>query len=92
MAVTLRARRTAYDNIAAGSTAGAERTIAGDTVSRVEMHGGGFRTSTSTGDVWHTNVAPGSSVSEQALSAVVGGELPENVVVAGTTNTEENVG
>ena len=88
-----RGRRTRYDNIAAGSSFDTrERTIAGDTVSPVEMHGGGFSTSTSTGDVWHTNIAAGVSVSEQAGTAVVGGELPENVVATATTNTDENVG
>lgn len=90
MAFTLRGRRVAYDNIASGSATGAERTIAGDTVSPVEVHGGGYRTSTSTGEAWHSNVESGSSVSDQALSAVVGGELPEQVVQTGVTNTEEN--
>ena len=100
MATTLRGRRAAYDNIASGEATGAERTIrvAGDgttdTTSKVEVHGGGYRTSTSTGDalVGHTNVAAGASVSDQAMSAVVGGELPEQVVQSGVTNTEENVG
>ena len=90
MAFTLRGRRVAYDNIAAGSATGAERTIAGQDVSPVEVHGGGYRTSTSEGDVWHTNVAAGASVSDQAHSAVVGGELPEQVIQAGVTNTNEN--
>lgn len=89
MARTLRARRTAYDNISAGNATGAERTIAGDTVSKIELHGGGFATSTSTGDEWHTNVANGVSVSDQTLMTAVGGEMPENVVVAATTNTNE---
>ena len=89
MAVTQRGRRTRYDNIAQGSATGPERTISGDTVSKVEMHGGGFCTSTSNGDEWHTNVAAGVSTSEQALTNVVGGELPENVVATATTNTEE---
>ena len=92
MATTQRARRARYDNIASGSATGAERTISGDTVSKVEIHGGGFRTSTSNGDEWHTNVAGGVSVSDQAMTAVVGGELPENVIARATTNTEENVG
>ena len=33
MARTIRGRRTAFDNIAAGSATGPERTIAGDSVS-----------------------------------------------------------
>ena len=92
MATTQRARRTRYDNIAQGSATGPERTIAGDTVSKVELHGGGFCTSTSNGDEWHSNVQAGVSTSEQALMNAVGGELPENIVVAATTNTEENIG
>ena len=92
MAVTSRGRRTRYDNIASGSATGPERTIAGDSVSPVEVHGGGMRTSTSNGDEWHSNVAAGASVSEQGQGAAVGGELPENVVAAATTNTEELLG
>ena len=92
MAITSRGRRLRYDNIAVGEATGRERTIAGDTVTPIELHGGGYATSTSTGDVWHTNVAGGVSVSEQGHEAVAGGELPEQVVQAGVTNTEENVG
>lgn len=92
MAVTQRGRRTRYDNIAGGSATGPERTISGESVSQVEIHGGGFGTSTSTGDEWHSNVQAGVSTSEQATMNVVGGELPENVIAAATTNTEENVG
>jgi hypothetical protein len=89
MSVVNRARRERYSNIAAGSATGPERTIAGDTVSRKELHGGGYCTSTSTGDAWHSNVGVGSSVSEQQTMAAVGGEMPENIVVAATTNTNE---
>lgn len=100
MATRLRGRRTGYDNIAQGEVYGGpsggslgERTVAGDTVSKVEIHGGGFRTSTSTGDEWHSNVAQGSSVSDLvADGTVAGGAMPENVVAAGTTNTEEKLG
>ena len=93
MTVTLRGRRTAYDNIAAGSATGRERTIAGDTVSNHEMYGGGFCTSTSTGDVWHSNVRMGVSVSDQAANGTVdGGAIHENLVAAATTNTEERLG
>lgn len=93
MAHNIRGRRTAFDNIAQGSATGAERTIAGDTVSKVEMPGGGYRTSTSTGDEWHSNITPGVSVSNDAAnSTVASGALAENIVAAGTTNTEENPG
>lgn len=87
MSGTLRGRRVRYDNIAAGSATGAERTIRGDTVSRLEMYGGGFQTSTSTGDTEHSNVAKGSSVSDQ----VSPGTVPENMT-AGVAYTDENPG
>lgn len=85
MPVTKRGRRTAYDNIAAGSTAGFERTFT-DTVTRNERLGGGFYTSTSTGDELegHTNISAGSSVSES--------NDPEQLVVAGSADGDENVG
>jgi hypothetical protein len=88
MSRTLRGRRVAYDNIAAGSATGAERTISGDSVSPVEIHGGGFQTSTSTGDVWHSNVEAGSSVTDQVSPATV----PENTLAVETAPTNENVG
>lgn len=86
MPVTLRLRRTAYDNIAAGSAAGQERTIAGNTVSPAERYGGGYYTSTSTGDtdVGHTNVAAGASTTDDNVG-------PENMTV-GVDPTDENVG
>ena len=68
MAVVKRGRRTAYDNIAAGSVAGFEHTIAGDTVTYLEAPGGGFRTSTSNAEAWHSNIAAGVSVSALAAS------------------------
>ena len=85
MAVTKRGRRTAYDNIAAGSAAGLERTNA-ETVTVNERHGGGTYTSTSTGDALegHTNVAAGTSVSDDNLG-------PDNMT-QGTVPTDENVG
>ena len=89
MAVTLRARRTRYDNIAAGSATGNEFLVAGETVSRIEMHGGGVRTSTSNAEAWQTNVQAGVSTSEQGQGAAVGGEMPENIVVVATTGTDE---
>ena len=78
MAVTSRGRRIRYDNIAVGSATGPERTIAGQSVSPAEMHGGGFQTSTSNGNVWHTNIAAGASVSDQPAVSV----YPENLMSA----------
>lgn len=93
MAIVRRGRRDRFDNIARGDAAGRERTISGDSVSKVEMYGGGFRTSTSTGDEWHTNVAVGSSVTDQAADGTgEGGAIAENLVVVATTNTEERTG
>jgi len=88
MAVTSRGRRIRYDNISAGNATGPERTIAGDTVSKVEMHGGGYMTSTSTGDTERSNVANGASVTDQ----VSPGTVPENTLVAASAPTNENVG
>ena len=84
MAFTSRGRRLAYDNIAAGSVAGVERTNT-DTVSKFEQIGGGRFTSTSTGDEdnqGHTNVAAGASVSNT---------VPEQVKVAGSADGDERV-
>lgn len=93
MATRLRGRRAAYDNIASGSATGRERTIANTSVSKVEMYGGGFRTSTSTGDEWHTNVAVGSSVTDQAADGTVaGGAVAENITVVEVSPTQEIVG
>lgn len=99
MSVQLRGKRVAYDNIAQGSAAGGsggslvERTIAGETVSYIEMPGGGYRTSTSTGEVWHSNVNSGSSVTDQtADGTVAGGAHPENIIAQGTTMTVEKLG
>ena len=85
MAVTFRLRRTAYDNIAAGAATGVERTFT-DTVSRNERYGGGYYTSTSTGDALagHTNVAAGTSVSDDNFG-------PDNMTAA-VDPTDENVG
>ena len=85
MAITRRGRRENYDNIAAGSVAGFERTFT-DTVSRNERLGGGFYTSTSTGDEGspeHTNIAAGASVTES--------NDPEQVKVAGSADGDERV-
>jgi hypothetical protein len=92
MATRLRGRRAAYDNISVGNATGLERTIANTTAVKVEMYGGGFRTSTSTGDEWHTNVAVGSSVTDQAgVTNLAGGAIAE-VLIAGVTDSQENVG
>jgi hypothetical protein len=92
MATKIRGRVAAYDNIAKGDATGAERTIRGDSVSKVEMHGGGFRTSTSTGDEWHSNLVAGTSVSNDAADGTVaGGAVPENMH-NGTTGTVERTG
>lgn len=93
MAIKSRGKRKAYDNIAAGAATGRERVISGDTVSKVIMPGGGFRTSTSTGDEWHSNVVAGTSVSNDVADGTVdGGAQAENFVAAGTTNTVERTG
>lgn len=93
MATKQRGRRAAYDNIASGSATGGERTISGDTVSVVEMPGGGYRTSTSTGDAWHTNIKVGTSTTDDvADGTVAGGAQAENLVAAATTNTDEKLG
>ena len=85
MAVTLRLRRTAYDNIAAGAATGVERTFT-DTVSRFERYGGGYYTSTSNGDALagHTNVNNGAIVTDDDFG-------PDNMTAA-VDPTDENVG
>ena len=84
MAKTIRGRRASYDNISRGEATGFERTFT-DTVSRNERLGGGFYTSTSTGDTLagHSNIAAGASVSES--------NEPENVKVAGSADGDERV-
>ena len=85
-ALTRRGRRQHSDNIARGRVAGFERTFT-DTVTRNERLGGGFYTSTSTGDEGspeHTNIAAGASVTES--------NEPEQVKVAGSADGDENVG
>ena len=92
MAYSSRGRRIHYDNIAAGSVAGFEHTIVGDTVTYLERPGGGYRTSTSTGEVWQSNITAGVSTSNDiADGTVAGGALAENIVQAAVTNTEERV-
>ena len=82
--VTNRGRRQSYDNIAAGSAVDSlERTYT-DTVSPVELYGGGRVTSTSTavGDVGNTNIAAGTAVSDRVIENLtpgVAGVAGENV-------------
>lgn len=84
MSTVERGRRQRYDNISIGNAGGAERLISGDTVSKVEMHGGGFRTSTSNAEAWHTNGTVGSSVTDSA-------DLPERPVAGSVALSGENV-
>lgn len=61
MAFTRRLRREAYDNIAAGSVTGRERTISGQTPS-TEIYGGGIDSAANrTG---FTNIKQGEDVSD----------------------------
>ena len=52
------------------------------------MHGGGTCTSTSNGDVWHTNVGSGNVATDQAIVTVV----PENTLATATAPTDERLG
>ena len=80
---TIRGRRAAYDNIAAGEAAGKEMTILGNTVSKHEVYGGGFVVSTSDGDHAITKiVADTVSTSDAAFQG------PENMTV-GVDPTDE---
>lgn len=86
MALTVRGRRTAYDNIAAGSATGRELTILGDTVSKQEIYGGGTACSTSNAEKDITNIAAdGVSTSDTDFQG------PENMT-AGVDPTDEKVG
>ena len=89
MSTVIRGRRVRYDNIAVGSALTTpERTIAGQSVTVVEMYGGGYMTSTSTGDVWHSNISKGSSVTDQVSPGVP----MENMIVKATSDIQnENV-
>ena len=72
MSLTQRGRKTAYDNIAAGSATGRELTIAGDTVSKQEVYGGGFVVSTSNNehDITNINVDAGTSTSDSIFQGM----------------------
>jgi hypothetical protein len=79
MSVTLRGRRTAFDNIAAGSAITTrENTILSESTSVVEVYGGGTLTSTSTGEMNITNIAVDAGVSTSDAEF----QGPENLVVA----------
>lgn len=101
MSVTRRGRRTAYDNIAAGSATGRELTIAGDTVSLQEVYGGGYVVSTSNNEHDITNIsADGVSTSNAAPGPENMGDGTRAVALVGgtatdmdtTDPTDENVG
>jgi len=54
MAVTLRLRTTAYDNIASGSATGTERTISGD-VPPAQVYGGADKIAVASTATWSTD-------------------------------------
>jgi hypothetical protein len=87
MAYTERGRRTRYDNIAAGSAVSSkENTINGNTVSVVEVYGGGTMTSTSNEERDITNISVGTvSTSDAAFQG------PDNAGVA-VDPTDERLG
>jgi hypothetical protein len=79
MSITLRGRRVAFDNIAAGAAISTrENTILGESTSVVEVYGGGTLTSTSTGEMNITNIAVDAGVSTSDAEF----QGPENLVVA----------
>ena len=92
MSVTNRGRRTRYDNIAVGSAISTrENTILGNTVSRFEAYGGGFFTSTSTGEMQITNIRDEGNSGDATSTSDAGFQGPENMTVA-VDPTDENVG
>ena len=85
MAQTVRLRRTKYDNIAAGAAITTnENTILGNTESYNEKYGGGYYTSTSNEEREITNVAAGTSTTDDNVG-------PDNMTAA-VDPTDENVG
>ena len=78
MTLTVRGRRTAYDNIAVASATGRELTIRGDTVSVQEVYGGGYMVSTSNNEHQITNIVidAGTSTSDAEFQG------PENITRA----------
>ena len=91
MALTLRGRRTRYDNIAVGSAAGRELTIAGDTVSKQEVYGGGYMVSTSNYEHAITNIRNEGQSGDATSTSDAGFQGPENGNVA-ENPADENVG
>jgi hypothetical protein len=89
MSTVLRGRRIRYDNIAQGSALTTpEKVITGQSVTVIEIYGGGFCTSTSTGEAWQNNVKAGASTTDELAP----GAMQENIVVANTTDIQqENV-
>jgi hypothetical protein len=88
MSVTLRGRRTAFDNIAAGSAITTrESTILSESTSVVEVYGGGTLTSTSTGEMNITNIAVDAGVSTSDAEF----QGPENMTAA-VDPIDENTG
>lgn len=100
MAFNLRNRRVAFDNIAAGSATGRERTVAGSLPS-TELYGGGTGTAGATA-MNHSNIAAGEDVtstnpehqaSHSSFSgvngAVQGGSTDQNTTIQ---TTSENCG
>lgn len=88
MSTTLRGRRVRFDNIANNSALTTpEKVISGQSVTVVEIYGGGFMTSTSTAEVAHSNVAAGSSVTDQQAPT----DTMENIITAAHNNGLENI-
>jgi hypothetical protein len=89
MSTVQRGRRIRYDNISVGNALTTpEKVISGQTVTYNEIYGGGYMTSTSTGDVWQNNIKVGTSVSDEVSPGV----MQENLVVVGTSDIQqENV-
>lgn len=89
MAVTERGRRTRYDNIAAGSAITTkENTILGNTVSVVEVYGGGTMTSTSNAEANITNIRDEGGSGDATSTSDAGFQGPENMT-AGVDPTDE---
>ena len=83
MSLTQRGRRTRYDNIARGSATGRELLIAGDTVTKAEVYGGGYVVSTSNTEQDITNIQAGALTTDDQNG-------PENMTVA-VDPTDERV-
>lgn len=89
MALTVRGRRTAFDNIAVASATGRENTIAGETASVQEVYGGGYMVSTSNNERDITNIQSGGvSVSNTAPGPENNGDGTRAVALVGGTATD----